>query len=283
MTQRILLTLLVFLTIVCGCDRATTPESSAGVVSLSPAATDLLLAIGAQDDLRGVSTFDTDARVQSLPSVGDYENVDWERIAALRPKAMIVQIDPSRMPPGMNDRAKSLNIELTSVRINRLTDVIIEIDRLGSITGREQSARAFMSELRDRLDDVRLAHRDSPKVLTLLVTSEDGLGVAAKETFLNDLLELAGGENAAGDRRGYVTLDRELIFASNAQAVVQLLPGATAQQVEAAQRFWQSMPDLPAVKSNRILIVTEPWSLVPGSHVADLAEKIAAHLHGPRE
>jgi ABC-type hemin transport system substrate-binding protein len=69
------------LTCIHGCEQraaTTTTHTRPTVASLSPAGTDILVAIGAQDHLVAVSHYDTGKpAVSKLPGVGDYLTVDW--------------------------------------------------------------------------------------------------------------------------------------------------------------------------------------------------------------
>lgn len=236
--------------------------------------------MGAEKDLVGVSTFDSDLRISKLPRVGDYENVDWERIQALSPTVMIVQMAPDRLPAGFVDRAKQLNIKLHSAKIDRFTDIIVESDLIGKAVGREKDSSKMWKSLRDRIDDVQSKVKDNPPVKTLIVTTADGLGVAGPDTYLDDILGFAGGVNALPkERAGYSKIDRELLLTISPEAIVQLMPGATPAQLDAATAVWKGLPELPAVKNGRIYTFTQDWVLLPGAHVAELTELIAPKLH----
>ena len=94
-----------------GCDRASAPATApAGmttVASLSPAATDLIVAMGLADRLVAVSNYEPPRPItDNLPRVGDYRTADWEKIAQLRPGIIITQYRPDKMPDGFADRAK---------------------------------------------------------------------------------------------------------------------------------------------------------------------------------
>jgi len=281
----LLLTILFSSAIACEKENptSTTPsdkKETITVVSLSPAATDLVVAFGGANQFVGVSTFDNDPAVASLPKVGDYENVDWERIATLRPRKMIVQMAKNRIPDGMRQRASELGVTLVDVQIDRLIDVHLEITRLGNELNRNEDAKKLADSFRDDLDVVRREWMDSPKVKTLLVTSDEGTGIAGAKTFLDDVLQIAGGENVAGDHDGYFQADEEMLITMKPDVIVQLLPDATPAQVESARKFWASLPTIPAVTNDRILIVTDSWSLKPGPKLAELSKRIADHLHG---
>src|SRR5690606_25268421 len=124
------------------------------------------------------------------------------RITQLRPQKMIVQMGRDRIPPGMKQRADELKISLVTVQIDRFADVIVEINHLGQELNRTKAATELFKSLREEVDEIRQQWKDSPKIRTLLVTSDDGTGIAGAETFLSDCLEYAGGENVA-NHKGY--------------------------------------------------------------------------------
>src|SRR5687767_8215869 len=124
-----LMTLLLVLGATPACDRpgppssATRPSGHRKIASLVPAATDMLLGMGAGDHVVAVSNYDTAAAVKDLPRVGDYQTTDWETLARVRPDVMIIQLLPERVPEGLKQRAAELGIELVNVKIVNLEDV----------------------------------------------------------------------------------------------------------------------------------------------------------------
>ena len=251
------------------------------LASLSPAATDLLIGMGAGDHLIAVSNFDAERdETRGLDRVGDYRTQDWEKLSALRPQKMIIQMRPDRLPPGLRDRAGKLGIELVNLTIDGLADVFGAIPQLGRAAGEEPKAEVRLARLREQFETVRRRVENAPKVKTLIVVYDDGRSVAGPGTFLDDILKAAGGENAA-DPLGiqWPTLDREKIVELQPQVVIHLLPAASPQVVREARKFWASLPDLPAVRDKRVHVLTEWYALLPGDHVGQLAEQYALILH----
>ncbi len=259
------------------------------VVSLSPAVTDLLVAMNGRDVLVGVSNFDRGAELEGLPRVGDYETVDWERMSVLKPQVIFVQMKPSRVPPTMVERAESMGARVVALQIERLTDIVIELDRVGREIGRAEDAREALAEMREGWEALRQESNaaagggaenraNESRVSTLILTGVDGLPAAGRETFLSDALELVGGRNALGDRRGYVSLDRELLIAASPEAIVVLLPEATDAQRAELDRLLTSIPNVPAIRDGRVLVMTESWVLRPGPRVGELARRMGELL-----
>lgn len=266
------------------CDRSKQGVSGKGrkIASLSPAATDMLVGIGAKDHLVAVSNFESSPEMKALPRVGDYQTTDWETLARLRPDVMIIQIAPDRVPPGLKQRADELKIELVNVKIDGLEDVLNEMQRLGAVAGELDKGRESVRKLRERLDAIRQECAGRPPISTLLARDENGQDVIGPNNFLDDLLKVVNATNAAaGLGKPYPSIDREKLLSLSPEAVIVLLPDARPQNLETCKRFWASMPQLPAVKNDRVRIITEGYALVPGPRVADLARKMADYLRPP--
>ena len=251
------------------------------VASLSPAATDLIVGMGAADHLVAVSIYDTPREpIGALPRVGDYRTQDWEKLASLRPRKMVIQLHPDRTPAGLHERAAALNIELVNVQIDTLDDIFAMIPKLADAAGERDRGADALKRLRQKFDTVRHRVAAAPKVWAIVVVDVGGRSVAGPGTFLHDILTAAGGENAAASLDNpWPTVDREKISQLQPQVVIHLLPQASPQVLRQAEQFWSAMPDLPAVKNRRVHYLTDWYVLLPGYHVGDLAEQVALILH----
>lgn len=267
-----------------GCKRPPTVISAAHspvVASLVPAATDLILCIGAGDHLAGISNFDHDRpELAGLPRVGDYQSVDWERLGVIRPQILFIFQKPDRIPEGMRQKADDLGIRLINVRTERLEDVFAAMKMLGDELNERDKADAAIGRLRSRLDRVHQRVAGLAPVKTLFVFDAAARNVVGPDTWLDDLLTLAGGTNAAAEfNNRYPEIDPEKLKALAPQAIIQLLPEATPQVLQQAQKRWESLTGLDAVKNERIRTLTDWYIMQPGCRVGDLAEQFADFLH----
>ncbi|HSI33442.1 MAG: ABC transporter substrate-binding protein [Phycisphaerae bacterium] len=260
-----------------------TTRAATRIASLVPAATDMLLSLGARDRLVAVSNYDTAPAVAGLPRVGDYQTTDWEALARLRPDVMIIQLAPDRLPPGLANRAAELGIALENVSIHRLDDVLRTLRRLGEVIGQPAHGQTAADGLQRDLDAVRASVATRPVVRVLISRDPDGRDIIGPNNFLDDLLQYAGAANAAaGMGKPYPSIDREAVAALAPDAVIVLLPDARPDIVDRANRFWAGLPQVPAVRDHRVFIITDPYAQVPGSHLARLAKQIAEKIHAPR-
>jgi ABC-type Fe3+-hydroxamate transport system substrate-binding protein len=169
---------------------------AARIVSIVPAATETLVAIGAGDVIVGRTDFD-DASLEHLPSVGGGLTPSIEVIASLRPDLVIVweEAGTARVRP----RLESLGIPVFAVATVDSADIFANIERLGRLAGRNAGADSLAIALRRELDTVHrsVAGRAPPDVLYMI--SLEPPMVAGPELFIGELVEVAGGRNLFAD------------------------------------------------------------------------------------
>ncbi len=266
-----------------GCDRTAEaprrpPATHPTVASLVPSATDLIVGMGGADHLVAIGNYDhMQEALAGLPRAGDYQTIDWERLAAIRPDVMIVFQAPDRLPAGLREKASALGIRLINVRTETLADIHSETIKLGAAIDEPAKARAAVDRLKARLDAVSASVAGRPVVRTLLTLGDTAENVAGIGTFLDDVLKIAGGQNVVA-ATGWPAIDRESLLALDPDAVVVLLSGVPAHVEAEARRVWGVIP-VAAVDQHRVSIINAWYATQSGFHVAELAETMAKALH----
>lgn len=107
------------------------------------------------------------------------------------------------------------------------------------------------------------------------------LRVVGRNTFINELIELAGGENAIGPTiQQYPQIGTEELLTCGAEVIIQSAMGNNIErQQRIAQTFWGKYPNLPAVKNNRIYVVKPDTILRLGPRLCQGIELIARCLY----
>lgn len=283
-----------------GCDRdnsgslasPSTQKASAKsprIASFVPSATDLLISGGMGDYLVAVSSYDranpaVAGRQGSnggtgWPSAGDYETTDWERLTLVKPEVLLTFIAKDRLPAGMVDRADKLGTRIVNLKIETVGDVLSTWTFLGELTGETDKARNARQKMEAGLAEVKAKYASAPRVRVVMVMGEPPFTVIGPDTFLDELLTMAGGENVANALgKRYPTVDLEKLAALRPEVVLHLLPSASEQRVAQAKVFWANHPELPG--SDRAQIMTH-WSLLqPGAQLVETAQTIGELIHG---
>jgi cobalamin transport system substrate-binding protein len=254
------------------------------IVSLVPALTEMLFAIGAGPQVVAVSSYDEfPPEVKSLPHVGALLDPDMEKILSLRPDLVVSYGSQTDMQAQLA-RAK---IGVFSYRHAGLNGVFTTLKELGAAVGRTADAERLAREIRGGLDGIQARVRGRPKPRTLLVFERDpaslrGLYVSGGVGFLHDMLGIAGGVNVFADvAREAVQPSVETVLARAPEVILEVRATGllAAADVAQAKRVWGALASLPAVQHGHIQILNGEHLVVPGPRVVQGTEAFARALH----
>lgn len=173
----------------------TTPAGR--LVSLVPSATLTLRALGADDLLVGRTDFDTAAWVASLPSVGGGLEPNLETLIALEPD-LVIRFAGAQ-DPRTPARLDAVGIRHVAIRPDRIEDVRTTSLLLGRLTGRERAADSLVAHIDAEFDALRKSVEGRPTVRVVYVLGGTPPWVAGPGTYIDEVIELAGGVNVFGD------------------------------------------------------------------------------------
>jgi iron complex transport system substrate-binding protein len=219
------------------------------VVSLIPATTELLFAIGAGPAVVGRTSYcDYPAAAKAVPNLGDGIKPNLEAVVASRPDLVILY--NSGQNAAVAGRLRELGI--ASLRLN--TDALSSVPRiarlLGRMTGKKTAADSLSAVFDTALASAtHPARGPRPKVL-LLVWEQPPMTIG-RGSFLHELLERAGGENLFADVAGTDgVVSIEAVAARDPDLIFTMAEGPSAF---ATRPEWQAVP---AVREKRFLHVT---------------------------
>jgi len=254
------------------------------IVSVVPALTETLFAIGAGDDVVGVGTFDTHPpEVATRPRVGGLLDPDMEQIFALRPDLVVFH-------GSQHDQIEQVTragIDTFTYVHGGVDDTLTVIRRLGARTDRQADAEQLAASIEDRLAALRtrLAGRDRPRVLLVFGREPGSLRnvyASGGTGFLHDMLEAAGGENVFAELpRESLPLTSEAILTAAPDVIVELTydERMTAGSQASEIAVWDRLSSLPAVRDRRVHLLLGNQFVQPGPRMADATEAIARALH----
>jgi iron complex transport system substrate-binding protein len=245
------------------------------VVSLLPSVTELIISLGGADRLVARTGWDTDPRIAHLPTFGRTLAPSAERILTLQPDLVIGGLD-SDMGGYTAASLPGLRVYLADVEVT--ADIISTTRRLGVLLGMEERADSLAQSIADEVDALRaaLAGRDRPTVLYLLWP--DPPQTAGVGTYIDEIIEAAGGRNAFADLRArWPEISLEAIVRRDPDLLV--LPSHHAANALSSMRRAPGWRELGAIRSGRVLFVDANLFDRPGPRVAVAARTLAAALH----
>jgi iron complex transport system substrate-binding protein len=252
------------------------------VVSIIPATTEMLFAMGAGDRVVAVGSYDHfPAAVEHLPRVGALLDPNVERILTMKPDLVVLYGTQTDLKTEL-DRAR---IPYYSYTDRGLPDITETIRSLGARVGVLPEASLLAARIERQLADIRARVARSPRPKTLLVFGRErgslrNIDASGGKGFLHDMLETAGGTDVLGDLpRPSVMMSTEMVLARAPEVIIELGSSAGDQNALADLRAWGALPSVPAVKNHRVHLLEGEEFVVPGPRVASAVEQIARVLH----
>jgi len=251
------------------------------IVSLTPALTEILFAVGAGDRVVGVTEFcDFPPEAKAKPKVGGYVNPSVEAALALRPDLVLVSPGPGNRDAALAMRRAGLRVEI--VPAETLDDSLSAIEAVGRLAGDEAQGRKLAADVKARIDAVAKRWAAAKPVRTFFCIQTDPIIAAGRDTLPSQLLTLAGGVNVVDVAR-YPRLDIEAVAGAKPEVILQARMDLSADAAHVEDAFWKRWPSIPAVASGRVVVLPDDLTLRPGPRVGAAVEELAAILHGTTE
>ncbi len=189
------------------------------IVSLAPSNTEILFALGLGDKVVGVTDYcDYPPEALNKTKVGGYINPDIEKIVALKPDLVLVAYGT---PMDVINSMVGLGLTVFGIKTTDLDDLLNDIITVGKITGKEPEAIALTSQMESKIKaitDVTSQLEQRPRVFYILWNGP--LWTAGSGTFIDELIEKAGGVNICQNITGYSEVSLEYVLACNPQIII---------------------------------------------------------------
>jgi iron complex transport system substrate-binding protein len=227
------------------------------IVSMAPSLTEILFALGLDEEIVGVTLFsDYPPAAAEKAKVGSFWQPNIEAVIAARPN-LIMTLGFGQQK-NLAERLKRVGYNCLAVNIETVSDLFTVIGEIGIATGRQRQADELSSGLKKKLNALSSLVDALPKVRVLWVVQREPLRVAGRDTFVNEMIELAGGENAIGRTvHKYPPIGAEQVIACAADVIIE--PSMGRDDLDAqragALRHWGKFRNLPAVTNSRIYVI----------------------------
>ncbi|GHV35309.1 hypothetical protein FACS1894187_07750 [Synergistales bacterium] len=255
---------------------------------MSPAATEVLFSLGAGGSLVGVTRFcdyPPDVFQKKIPRLTDMLDVSPEMLLTMAPNLVVLD----NLNFNLKERIESLGIDVFVLRSDTIPTLCDSIEGLGGVLGAREKGAVLAASIRGELDSIRLLTESLPRPRVAVVVDRDltdplihSLYIAGRESFYDELINLAGGENAFTmtgvtyprmSAEGLLTLDPDVIIDIVGSHAGSKLNGG------AIQNQWKTLPELKAVKNGRVYLVWGDEALRPGPRLLGVLRRFASCVH----
>lgn len=220
------------------------------VVSVAPSNTEMLFALGKGEILVGRSDFDDyPAEAAKVPSIGGWLPPNYEAIMGAKPDLVLV-IGGS--VPERERLATEYKLPVLVLDPKTLQDVYKDIALLGQVVNAQPAATKLVGQMQADVAAVTSKVAGKPKPTVFYEVWHDPLMTAGQNTFIDDLITLAGGVNIGADVKDWTNYSLEQVQAKDPDFYV------TSKEAVATVGQRPGFGGLKAVKAKRVFGMDDP-------------------------
>ncbi len=252
------------------------PRPAERIVSLVPAVTEIVFALGAGDRLVGRTRYGTHpAAAQEIPNVGEGVRPSLELVLARNPDLVVLFAGPDNQ--GVAESLRRAGVPALPIRNNSLQDLRRNLNRLGAVTGCVEQARGLERWIAEGLRSVSDTTRRLVRRSVYYETWVDPPITVGAGSYLDSLITLAGGRNVFGDlAAASPQVSLEAIAVRDPDLV---LVSVAAGQPSADPQRRVGWTAVPAVAEGRIRVLDSDLLGRLGPRVVAAAISLARAIH----
>ena len=243
------------------------------IVSLAPANTEIVYALGLLDALVGVTTFDDyPPEVADIEKIGDFVTPNLEAIAAAEADLVLAT---TGVQADLIEQLEAAGAVVVAVDPQTMEDLYAAIQMVGDVLGEPAVAQDLVAQMQAEVERIQSIVADEDLVTCFVEIAQDPLFTVGEGTLIHDLVELAGGQNVVMEP-GYVAYSVEQLLEDDPTVYLATL-GSMSDPSTLAER--PGFDALSSVSNERVAVLTDNLVSRPGPRVVEGLEEIARALH----
>jgi iron complex transport system substrate-binding protein len=238
------------------------------VVSLAPSITEIIFALGEEDKLVGVDQYSNyPPKLLELEKngyievVGGFTNPSYEKIVSLKPDVVFTV---SGVQLQVAHRLRTLGLNVVVLGSKDMNQVVGSIITIGKVLGADDKAAKLAANVTRDLENLAsISSRINTTPKVAVIVWNNPIFVAGKESFINSLIEMAGGINAFYNyTQSYPMIGPEDLVAANPDVII-FTEGSGVSNYTQAIQWLKSLPggnSLTAVKTGSVYVLHGGYS-----------------------
>jgi len=225
------------------------------IISLAPATTEMLFALGLGDRVVGVTNFcDYPEEAKKKPKVGGMSNPSLEAVVSLKPDLVILSVVGN--PKEFEERLRAMKIKTYVIYSSRISELPKGIRDMGLVLGVKDRAEALASDMEHRINKLKAGKKPTPKRKVLFIIWPEPLMVAGPGSITNDALQMLGADNIAGKTASaYPKYSLEEVI-RRAPDIIFIGKGQNSMN-EVSEGLLNRLQSTPAAKNNKVFYVSD--------------------------
>ncbi len=242
------------------------------IVSLIPSNTEIAFALHLDKEVVGVTANDDyPAQVKKLPKVGDF-TINVEQVVALKPDLVLANTANDKQTI---ERLRKLGIPVLVLGANSIQDVYRSINVTAEATNHLPEAKQLIDGMEKERKEIadKIAGVPKDKRMKVWIELDPNLFTTGGDTFMNELVTAAGGQNVAGGLKGWPKVSPEQVVKWNPDVIITFHGG---EKEILSRPGWSS---ISAVKNHRVHALDPDLTNRPGPRIFQGVKQIASLLY----
>jgi len=249
------------------------------IVSLAPSETEKLFALGLDEEIVGVSDLDDyPEAAKSKPKMGGFQ-VNEEAVIAAEADVVF----SASMNAENAEKLRGMGVKLFVNDPSTIEEVMSSITLVGQITDRQEEAQTVVEQMQQELASVTEAVKSVKEEDKKKVYVEFSPGwTVGKGEFMDEMITLAGGVNAAGDTEGWFEISEENIIAANPDVILyssNVVDEATKKTLDQMIKERDGWDQIEAIKNDRVIAMDDNLLSRPGPRVTQGLIEVAKAIY----
>jgi len=245
------------------------------IISIAPNITEIIYAIGKSSKLIGRSEYcDYPEDVKKITSVGAIEDPSIEKIVELNPDLVLVSTPVKKETV---QKLESMRIKTAAFYGEESFEGVYHIiEKVGMLLNAKDNANKLITDMKAKVQNVadKVKDKPSPSVYYVVSYGKAGDFTAGKGTFIGQMIQMAGGKNAADDAEGW-SYSLERLVEKNPDILICSKYFNSKQGIESTNGY----KDLAAVKNGKLYEIDNNMLDRQGPRLADGLAELAKIIH----
>jgi len=242
---------IIFLSLIlcaCASGEAAVPER---IVCLAPSLDETLIELGLQARIVGVTSASEYLKeVQRVERVGSYVKPNIEKIIALKPDIVLAAGFTGQQPAIKKLSAVGMQVVVIDDK-QGIEEIFARTKQIGEILRVPERSEALLGRMRAVIQETRRRATGLPRPRVYVEAGRDPLFTCGKGSFIHDLIEIAGGQNIAGEiNQPFPRVSSEFILSKDPEVIILPYMGRNFGKETLKQR--KGWEEISAVKTGRI-------------------------------
>lgn len=254
------------------------PHSAKRIISLAPSITEILFALGLNEEIAAVTAFcDYPEAALNKPKIGGFINPSIEKIVSLKPDLIIAIRDGNRWET--IHRLNELGFPVYVVDPKNFDGVMRTIRNIGEIVEKPGASVRIIRNMVTRKENILNLTQSLSKPRVFFQVGDAPIITVGRGTLANDLIRLAGGENISEDEPvNYPLYSIETVMLK-APEVIIISSMESKRDCMSLIKKWQDWKNIPAIKRKSIYVIDSNLVDRPTPRIIEGLEAMVKMIH----